>query len=118
MAASEILQNKPNRLQLFAEWVLKVCLLGYLLEIYMFYEVMKNVLDDIPKFWCFVNPFPNELIPIVLFMIITGIVASIILQMIKRRKYIRTKRQLFIELSPYFQLVFFIFIGLLTAKYV
>ena len=110
--------SRQNYKYLFVEWALTFSLFGYFLEIKMLYEILKVVLDDIPKFWCFQIPYPEEFMMILIINILTGVMASIWFYNMKNKYITFSLKRKFILLSPFLQLIIYFVIVFLTIKYV
>ena len=109
---------KSNNKYSFVQRILTFNLFGYFLKSLMLYQVLKVALDDIPKFWCFILPFPEDFIPIVIVNILVGIIASIWFYKSENKNITFNSRHKFLLISPFLQLAIFVLIGFLTAKYV
>ena len=100
------------------ELILTFNLFGYFLESIMLYKVLEVALDDIPKFWCFILPYPEEFLPILIANILVGITVSIWFFKSANKEITFSSKNKFLLISPFLQLAIFILIAFLTGRYV
>lgn len=102
----------------FIERILIFTLFGYFIEGFMLIRVLEVALDDIPKFWCFLLPYPEFLIEILSVNILIGIFASIWFFTSYNKSIIFTSKHKLLLISPFLQLAIWVLIIFFTVKYV